>query len=396
MSEWKEMPLADIVNLIGGGTPKTSVPEYWGGAIPWLSVADYSSSQKFAYKATKTITNLGLQNSSANLLNPGDIVISTRGTVGAVAVLRKKMAFNQTSYGIRAKEEFSTNEFVYYLLKYSVPVFLQMSYGAVFNTITRTTFQEMQISLPPLPEQKAIADVLNSLDDKIDLLHRRNEILEAMAQTLFRQWFIEEAGDDWEEKPLSFFGNVVCGKTPSKKIPAYFGGDIPFIKIPSMHGTTFVFQTSDYLSEMGKRSQIKKVLPSRSINVSCIATVGLVTMNAFESQTNQQINSIIPRKNIYRYFLYLMMTNLKRYLIAMASGGTATLNLNTGDFAKIEISYPPKGLLEKFHLMTEPFFEKIFQNQKQIRTLEKLRDTLLPKLMSGKVRVNFNEKKESN
>jgi len=238
-------------------------------------------------------------------------------------------------------------------------------------------------------EQKAIAGVLSALDDKIDLLRRQNETLEALAQTLFRQWFIEEAESDWEMKPLSFYGKIVCGKTPSKKHPEYFNGEYPFIKIPDMHNITFVFNTSDTLSKEGKEKQDNKSLPEKSICVSCIATVGLVSMNAKICQTNQQINSIVPYKDEYRYFLYLYMKLSRDLLNSLASGGTATLNLNTRDFSRIDILYPGKSILLKFQGLVKGIFEKIFANQVQIHTLEKLRDTLLPKLMSGEVRVRY-------
>jgi type I restriction enzyme S subunit len=242
-------------------------------------------------------------------------------------------------------------------------------------------------------EQKAIAEVLSSIDDKIELLQRQNETLEEMAMTLFRQWFIEPTKDGlpegWEEVELSKLGQIVCGKTPSKNKPEYFGGKIPFIKIPDMHGNVFVFKTEDSLSEIGAKTQKNKTLPERSICVSCIATVGLVSMNAFISQTNQQINSIIPYKEFYRYFLYLKMKSMKEELIAMASGGTATLNLNTTEFSKIKIEIQKENYLQAFHEKVKYIFEKIFINTSQIQTLEKLRDILLPKLMSGGVRVKF-------
>ncbi|MCP4680977.1 MAG: restriction endonuclease subunit S [Desulfobacterales bacterium] len=260
---------------------------------------------------------------------------------------------------------------------------------SAYPSLKPSDIENLEILLPPLPEQKAITSVLSSLDDKIDRLHRQNKTLEAMAETLFRQWFVEEARDDWEEKPLSFFGEIICGKTPSKKIHSYFNGEIPFIKIPDMHGNTFLFETSDSLTEEGKKSQDNKTLPAKSICVSCIATVGLVSMNAKVSQTNQQINSIIPNKEYYRYFLYLLMKSYNDLLHSMASGGTATLNLNTGNFSKIPIPSPGDKFLAVFQNQVEPFFDKIFINQSQIRTLEKLRDTLLPKLMNGEVRVKI-------
>ncbi len=260
---------------------------------------------------------------------------------------------------------------------------------SAYPSLRPIDIENLAILLPPLKEQEAIAEVLSSLDDKIDLLHRQNETLEQLAETLFRHHFIENTQDDWEERPLSYFGNIICGKTPSKKQPDYFGGHIPFIKIPDMHNKAFIIDTSDTLTREGLKSQIKKTIPPLSICISCIATVGLVSMNVYESQTNQQINSIIPNEEIYRYFLFCLLRRLKKELINMAIGGTTTLNLNTGNFSKMKVISPNKSLIENFHILVEPFFTKILTNQKQIQTLEKLRDTLLPKLISGQIRVEL-------
>jgi type I restriction enzyme S subunit len=259
----------------------------------------------------------------------------------------------------------------------------------VFNTITRESFQAIQVLLPPLPEQKAIAGVLSSLDDKIDLLHRQNKTLEAMAETLFRQWFIEGAEDDWGVVELQNYGEIICGKTPSKKILEYFGNEIPFIKIPDMHQQVFILSTSDELSLKGAQSQAKKTLPEGAICISCIATVGLVSLTSKPSQTNQQINSIIPKECYYRYFLYLLMKSSYDILHSMASGGTATLNLNTGDFSRMKVILPPHARIIEFHNLVTPMFRKILKNQTQIQLLAEQRNTIIPKLMSGEVRVEL-------
>ena len=386
MTEWKEYKLGEIIQIVGGGTPKTSELKYWNGNIPWLSVVDFNNGNKFVIDTEKHITQEGLENSSTKLLKKGDIIISARGTVGAIAMLGREMAFNQSCYGIR-NSELIDNHYLFYSLKKSINELKQNSHGGVFDTITRETFNTINISLPPLPEQIRIASILSSLDDKIDLLHRENKTLEAMAETLFRQWFIEEAKEDWEEKPLSFYGKIVCGKTPPKKESKYFGGETPFIKIPDMHNKTFVINSEDSLTKEGVLYQKEKILPPFSIIVSCIATVGLVVLNAKEAQTNQQINSIIPYEEEYRYFLYLHLMNMYDDLNAMASGGTATLNLNTSNFSKIKIAYPTDDVLCAFNKQVSLLFDKIYNNQQQIQTLIQQRDSLLPKLMSGEVKI---------
>ena len=260
--------------------------------------------------------------------------------------------------------------------------------GAVQPKLSQDSLKRIPLFLPEsLEKRKEIVSILTSLDDKIDLLRRESATLEAMAETLFKQWFVAEAKEEWEEKPLSFFGRIVCGKTPPKKESKYFGGGIPFIKIPDMHKNTFVFDSEDSLTEEGKLYQPDKTLPPFSIIVSCIATVGLVVLNAKEAQTNQQINSIIPYKDEYRYYLYLHLKNLYDELNAMASGGTATLNLNTGNFSKIPICYPGVDMLIVFHKQVKGVFEKIYYNQKQINTLIQTRDGLLPRLMSNEIKI---------
>lgn len=321
------------------------------------------------------------------LLIAEDGTITSDGTKPMLQLANGKFWVSNHAHVLQCKNEWKTKFLYYALLNVDINPYIT---GSVQPKLNQENLFSIPLLIPKSElEQRAIASVLSSIDDKIDLLQRENKTLEAMAETLFRQWFIEEAEDDWQRVPLSFLGNIVCGKTPPKQKKEYFGGNIPFIKIPDMQGNIFIFQTSDTLTEEGKQLQNNKTLPPKSICVSCIATVGLVSMNAKESQTNQQINSIIPKKDFYRYYLYLFMKNSVDLLKAMASGGTITLNLNTSDFSKIKVILPDENKLTKFHEIVEPMFDRIYINYVQIRTLTQLRDTLLPKLMSGEVRVDL-------
>ena len=190
-NNWKILTLSKIINLIGGGTPKRSKQAYWNGNIPWLSVKDFNNQYRYVDSAEETITELGEQESSTRVLKTGQLIISARGTVGALAQLTQPMAFNQSCYGIDAKREYTDNDFLYYLVKHSIDNLKQITHGAVFDTITRETFNHIEVSLPPPPEQKAIAHILGSLDDKIELNRRMNETLEAMAQAMFKSWFVD-------------------------------------------------------------------------------------------------------------------------------------------------------------------------------------------------------------
>jgi type I restriction enzyme S subunit len=193
--------------------------------------------------------------------------------------------------------------------------------------------------------------------------------------------------EGWRVGRLGETGKIVCGKTPSKENPDYFGGKIPFIKIPDMHGELFIIKTEDSLTELGANTQKNKFVPKNSICVSCIATIGLVSITSRDSQTNQQINSIIPNDIKLLEYLYFVLKTMKSDLIAIGNGGSATLNINTSVFSEIEIIIPNDESIKKFHTVTEKLFTKILNNLYQIQTLSTLRDTLLPKLMKGEIRV---------
>jgi type I restriction enzyme S subunit len=271
---------------------------------------------------------------------------------------------------------------------------------------------QLKKPFPSLPEQRAIAEILSSLDDKIKLNRRMNATLEHIAQAIFKRWFIDfefpdengqpykssggemvesELGEiprGWEVKELKNFGNIICGKTPSKKIHDYYeDGTISFIKIPDMRNKIFPIDTEDKLSKKGAEAIYKKKVPANSVCVSCIATVGLVCLTNEEAYTNQQINSIIPVSSVSPYYLYFAMKELYEKLHLWASGGSATLNLNTKQFSGIKIVMPPADVMVKFDDQNDSIFKKTLCNSVESKVLSQTRDLLLPRLMSGKIRI---------
>ncbi|MDG6882003.1 EcoKI restriction-modification system protein HsdS [Phocoenobacter uteri] len=191
MSNWETKNLFDVIDIIGGGTPKRSNSEYWNGNINWLSVADFNNNSRFISSSAETITELGLVKSSTKLLKKGQLIISARGTVGCIAQLSKEMAFNQSCYGLNGKDGIIDNGFLYYSLKNSIAELKQKTHGAVFDTITRETFKNIKITYPSLRTQIDIANKLGFLDKKIQLNTKTNQTLENIAQAIFKSWFID-------------------------------------------------------------------------------------------------------------------------------------------------------------------------------------------------------------
>lgn len=386
--------LSEVMDLIGGGTPKTNKPEYWNGSIPWLSVKDFNNDFRYVYETEKTITELGLKNSSTKLLQKGDVIISARGTVGKIATIPFPMAFNQSCYGLRAKAEVVTSDYLYYLIKHDVSVLKKNTHGSVFDTITRDTFNNIDFDIPSIEQQRKIGSILSDFDDKIDLNNKINKNLEQQAQAIFKSWFVDfEPFDgtkpaDWSDSTIDDLGTeIICGKTPSTKKSKYYGGNTPFITIPDMHGCVYIVSTERYLSAAGVASQPKKTLPPNTVCVSCIGTAGLVTLVSEESQSNQQINSIIPKEGISVYYIYLLMQTLAETINKLGQSGSTIVNLNKTQFGKIQVMIPSKRVLQDFDSLCRPLFDTILSNQKENINLSELRDTLLPKLMSGELEV---------
>jgi type I restriction enzyme S subunit len=393
MTEWREYKLSDVMEIIGGGTPKTSVQEYWNGNIPWLSVADFNNANRYVYVAEKHITELGLKNSSTKILKKGQLIISARGTVGAIAQLGCDMAFNQSCYGLTANS-LSTNDFLFYLLKQCIEELKQQSNGGVFDTIIRETFDNIIISLPPLPEQKAIAEVLSSLDDKIDLLTRQNKTLEDLGQAFFRKWFVEDASEDWEVIKLEdILESIESGSRPKGGIDPELVNGVPSIGAESINGLgVYDFSKTKYVTRDFFNNMRRGVVKSYDVLVyKDGAYVGRKGMfgNDFpfaEFAVNEHVFILRSNEKAGQIFLYFL---LQEEELAQLNSNSAQPGLNQQAMKTYEIVLPPKKLINDFEAFADPLIDKIFENAKQMRTLQKLRDTLLPKLISGEVRVKM-------
>lgn len=293
---------------------------------------------------------------------------------------------------LRCNENIDVNFFRLFLTAKDTLDHLQMiaeDRSGTFPQITFDHIRTLDISLPKLlSEQKAIASVLSSLDDKIDLLHRQNKTLEAMAETLFRQWFVEEAREDWEEKSLLDVIQLIGGGTPKTSIPEYWDGDIPWLTggdIASNH-KSFVNHSAKSITELGLNKSSAKLFPQYATVISARGTVGKYCMLAKPMAFSQSNYGILPNIPGCFLFTYLIVSHLVDELQSSAYGSVFD-TITTNTFKEINFSLPGENDIQQFEQNISPYFDKILLNTNQIHTLEKLRDTLLPKLMSGEVRV---------
>lgn len=277
----------------------------------------------------------------------------------------------------------SEPKFIYYFLK--TIDFTQFNAGSSVPTLNRNHIHDLDFLLPPLSEQTAIASILSSLDDKIDLLHRQNKTLEQLAETLFRQWFVEE------ENNAVKLGTVIktsSGGTPSRsKMEYYHNGTIKWVKSKELQGS-YIFETEEKVTDEAVKNSSAKLFPANTILIAMYgATVGEYAILAEPATCNQAVCGLIPNDNYPYTFLFILTKYNKENLIGLAVG-SAQQNISQELIKDIEI---PNSVdkIKEFHKSVETYFDKIKSNQTQIRTLTQTRDTLLPKLMSGEVRVEI-------
>ena len=325
----------------------------------------------------------------ATTKGPG-ITIGRSGNIGTPKFYKEDFWAHNTVLYVK---DFKGNNplFAYYFLR--VIDFSGFNTGSAVPTLNRNHIHELEIKIPPLPEQKAIASVLSSLDDKIDLLHRQNKTLEAMAETLFRQWFIEEAKEDWEEVTLA----DVCARITdgSHSSPASVEIGYSMASVKDMYDWGINETTCRKISPEDYEALVKADCKAIKGDI-LIAKDGSYLKHVFlleESLAVVLLSSIamLRPNGVYDPMLLTLFLKLDstHELMQNIVTGAVIPRIVLKDFRKFPIQLPPKALQEKAVEVVKPIFHKCWENNRQNQTLEQLRDTLLPKLMSGEVRVQY-------
>lgn len=303
-------------------------------------------------------------------------VTSRNGEKITIALLEEPECIISSSYAVFEITDTSKLLPEYLMLWFSRPEFDRYarykSHGSVREIFDWDEMCRVELPVPPLNEQQKIVDTYNAITNRIQIKKKINENLEKTAQCLFEE--LTKDKENFETKTIEEISDaVICGKTPSTTESKYWGNEIPFITIPDMHGSNFIHTTERYLSIAGKQSQEKQTLPPNSICVSCIATVGLVSLTTTESQTNQQINSIICKKGISFYYVFMLLKQMTDELKRLGAGGSTTLNVSKSLFASIKLQLPNEENMTIFNKKVSQLFSKILINEKEIEKLESLK-----------------------
>lgn len=396
ISEWRECKLTEVTSLIGDGLHGTPVYDE-AGEYYFINGNNLDNGKIIIKQDTKKVNQLEFSKHQ-KLLSKNTILLGINGTFGNLALYNnEKCILGKSACYINVGENVDKYFLYYNLLNVEFQTYLEnIATGTTIPNVPLKGLREYSFLLPPLPEQRAIASVLSSLDDKIDLLHRQNKTLEAMAETLFRQWFVEEADERWEEGKLGQILSLIeSGMRPKGGIDQNLQEGIPSIGAENINGigkydfSKTKFITQEFFSTM-KRGIIKDFDVLIYKDGAYIGRKGMFGHN-FPYGTcsiNEHVFLLRCNERADQFFLYFL---LQEDDLAQLNANSAQPGLNQESMKSLEIVIPPIDLINKFGLMVAPLIDKIFFNANQIRTLEKLRDTLLPKLMSGEVRVEVSE-----
>ena len=371
MGEWKKYRLADFADINMGQSPKSEFYNTEKIGLPFLQ-GNRTFGKKYPYFDTYC-------SEPKKVAKKGEVLLSVRAPVGDINIASEEICIGRGLASLNAKN--NNNEYLYFLLHYLKTIIINNESGSVFGAVNKTALSNITFFLPPPPKQKAIAAVLSSLDDKIDLLHRQNKTLEQMAETLFRQWFVEEADEGWEESTLPDEFDFLMGQSPKGTSFNEEG-----IGTPMYQGNAdFDFRFPNrriYTTEAKRLAQKYETL------ISVRAPVGEQNMAIEECCIGRGVAAFKYKEKPEHYtYTYFKMRSLMDEIKLFNNEGTVFGSISKTDFQSLVITIPPKIVVYKFQNEVKPIDDKVIENTIQIRTLEKMRDTLLPKLMSGEVRV---------
>lgn len=399
---WFKYKLSEIGTIVGGATPSTNVEAYYNGNIPWLTPKDLSDFQyRYIEKGKRNITKSGLNSCSAQFLPAGSVLFSSRAPIGYIAIAKNPIVTNQGFKSIIPDKEKVDSLFLYYLLKYKKSDIEALGSGTTFKEVSGFTMKNVEVFIPSLKVQQQIAGVLGALDDKIELNRRINENLEQQAQALFKSWFVDfepfkdgkfvdsELGripEGWRVGYYTELVDIKGGGTPKTNIKEYWNGDIPFFSPKDVDSNCFVLDTEKHITVMGLDNCNSNLFPSKTVFITARGTVGKIVMTGTEMAMNQTNYALLGKHNVSQYYVYLITLQLVTRLLKKANGAVFNA-ITTRDFTNERIVIPFYSMIKSFSSIVEPLYENILLNEFQIKRLSQLRDTLLPRLMSGELQI---------
>jgi len=414
---WREYSIGEIADVVGGGTPSTKVPENFDGDIPWLTPKDLSGPHdRFIERGARNLSQQGLDSSSAKLLPAGSVLLSTRAPIGYVALAKNPISTNQGFRSMKVKEGFSA-EYLFYWLTANTDELERHASGTTFRELSGSSLKGIRLHLPPLDEQRRIAHILGTLDDKIELNRRMSETLEAMAQALFKSWFVDfdpvrakaegrptglppdlaalfpdafqdselgEIPEGWEVGTVDdMCSRIENGGTPKRRQPEYWGEAIDWFKTGELTDGPLL-QSEEQISELGLAKSSCKLWPRGTVLIALYAspTVGRLGILERPATANQACSALQAKPEYGELLVFHTLFEARKRLQSIAVGA-AQQNISQQVVRDCPIVIPDSSVARVFRDIVGPLYHQQVARVAEAGSLADARNALLPQLITG-------------
>ena len=400
--EWPKKELGELTDICRGSSPRPIADTRYfdGGTVPWVKIADATKSGKYLYETKQHVNDFGA--SFSRRLPPGTILVAASGTLGYTQILGVEGCAHD-GWLILQNLRGLDRDFAYYALKTLEQHFFNSGSGAAIQNINTDILRKTEIPYPPLPVQKRIAGILSAYDDLIENSQRRIRILESMARSLYREWFVHlrfpgherhsrvaspvgEVPKGWGTVAFTEIADVLSGGTPKTGVPEYWDGEIPFFTPRDAPSGFYVQDTDKHVTELGIAKCSSECYPPDTVFITARGTVGKVALPSVPMAMNQSCYALRGKQGISQRFLYLMTLEQVDYLKTNTGGATFdTIIVDT--FRRMFVVRPPYTLVTRFTGSVDAIFDQVNALQRQVQNLRRTRDLLLPRLLSGQIEV---------
>ena len=383
MSEWKEVRLGDVGKIVGGATPSTRNPQNYGGVIPWITPKDLSiNKERFIEFGERNISELGLNSCSAKMLPKGSILFSSRAPIGYVAIAHTSLCTNQGFKSFVPDTDKMDSMFSYYLLKHNSENIANLGSGTTFMEVSGKVMSDFIVNIPDLLTQQEIAGILSSLDAKIETNNKLNEKLEEMAQAIFKSWFVDF--EPFKDKP---FHETEIGYIPQIFESGVLGDLCTFKRGKGLLSKDAIFGNVPVIAGGMKPACYHNIANTKAP----VVTVSGSGANAGYTQIHNvdvwaSDCSFIDSNCENLYYVYCFLSRRPK-LLRHSQTGAAQPHVKPADIHRFQVVIPTKDVINEFQQIVKPLFDRIGMNKKENARLASLRDTLLPRLMSGELIV---------
>lgn len=386
MSGWPRVRLGDCAKIVSGSTPKTSVDKFWDGDINWATPKDLSALDGHVIESTtRTITATGLGSCGASVLPPGSVLFSSRAPIGLVAVNAIPMATNQGFKSFIPKPDLLVSGYLAHWLRANRKHLESLGNGATFKEISKAVAFRIEIPLPPVLEQRRIAEVL----DRAEALRRQRRRVLGSLDDLTKCVFLEMFGNPvlnphgWPTSPVRSIGRVITGNTPARRATSYYGGNVEWIKSDNLGRGTYATHAAEALSDEGLA--VAKSAGPDAVLVTCIAgtpsSIGNAAIVNRRVAFNQQINAIVPT-TMNTEFLYAQLL-VGKSLVQIASSGGMKGMVSKSRFEQIRLLDPPIELQQNFAHKLELVEEVGSRSRRHLKELDFLFGSLQHRAFAG-------------